>query len=188
MKRDAPPYALDCLLRVLLSPRDRETVSGDLWEEYEAKLLELGRFRARLWYGRQVLSIVPGRIEAVLVQGSALRLLCVCTALAGGWLGMMDLILRHPGYRSQLAIAATIVSQAALTLAALRFHRSVGLRAIAMAGSLALLWLAGIALKAMIGGAHLEGYILLIALALIAQAVLTVVTLPRGRVPRGESA
>ena len=85
-------------------------------------------------------------------------------------------------------IAATIVSQAALTVAALRFHRYRSLRAIAMIGSGAILWLAGIALKATIGGAHLEGYILLIALALIIQAVLTVLTMPRIRVTRRKSA
>jgi len=84
-------------------------------------------------------------------------------------------------------IAATIVSQASLTLAALRLHRYRTLRVIAMVGSVAILWLAGIALKATIGGAHLEGYVLLIALALIVQAVLTVLTLPRARVTRGKS-
>ena len=100
---------------------------------------------------------------------------------------MMDLLLRHPGYGSQIVIAATIVSQAMLTLAALRFHRHGGLRAISMVGSLTLLWLAGSALKATFGGAHFEGYVLLIALALIVQAVLTMSTLPRGRVAGGKS-
>jgi hypothetical protein len=57
-----------------------------------------------------------------------------------------------------------------------------------MVGCAALLWLAGTALKAMFGGAEFEGYVLLIALALIVQAVLTVLTLPRARVPRGTRA
>ena len=48
-----------------------------------------------------------------------------------------------------------------------------------MVGSLPMLWLAGAALKATTGGAQLEGYILLIALALIVQAVLTWLTLTR---------
>jgi len=188
MKRIEPPYLLDCLLLFLLLPRDRETVSGDLYEEFlEVKLHELGQFRACLWYMRQVLSFVPGRAMAVLLQGPALRLLCFCTALSGCWLAMMDLLLRHPGYGSQIVIAATIVSQAMLTLAALRFHRHGGLRAISMVGSLTLLWLAGSALKATFGGAHFEGYVLLIALALIVQAVLTMSTLPRGRVAGGKS-
>ena len=189
MKRIAPPYLLDCLLFSLLSPRDRETVSGDLGEEFlEVKLPELGQFRAHLWYMRQVLSFVPGKAVALLLQGSALRLLCFCTALAGCWLGMMDLLLRHSGYGSQIVIAATIVSQALLTLAALRFHRYGVLRVVAMVGSLTMLWLAGSALKATLGGAQFEGYVLLIALALIVQTVLTVLTLQRARVRRARSA
>lgn len=189
MKRMAPPYLLDCLLLYLLSQRDRETVSGDLYEEFiEVKLPELGQFRARIWYMRQVLSFVPGRALAVLLHGNALRFLCFCTALAGCWLGMMDLLSRHPGWGSQMVIAATIVSQALLTLAALRFHRYGGLRAAAIVGSLTLLWLADGALKATFGGAHFEGYVLLIALALIAQAMLAMLTLPRARVLGGKSA
>jgi len=189
MNRNSPPRLLDCLLLFLLSPRDRETVSGDLYEEFiEVKLPELGRFRARFWYLRQVFSFVPRRVGVVLLQGAALRILCFFTASAGGWLGMMDLRLRHPGYASQMFIAATIVSQGLLTLAALRFRRSGGLRAVAMLGSLTLLWLAGTALKAAFGGAQLEGYVLLIALALIVQAVLTVLTLPRSQVSGGRSA
>jgi hypothetical protein len=188
MKRTGPPYLLDRFLSSLLSPRDRETVSGDLYEEFlEVKLPELGRFGAHLWYLRQVLSFMPRRTGTILLQGRALRLLCFCTALAGCWLGLMDILLRHPGYGSQIVIAATIVSQALLTLAALRFRRYGSLRAVAMLGSLSLLWLAGTALKAMLGGAQLEGYILLIALALIVQAVLTVLTLSRAQTPGRKS-
>ena len=188
MKRTPPPSLLDSLLLFLLSPRDRETVSGDLYEEFlEAKLPVLGPFRARLWYMRQVLSFVPARAVAVLLHGTALRLLCCCTAVAGCWLGVMDLLLRHPGYGGQIVIAATIASQALLTLAALRFHRYASLRAGAMVGSLVLLWLAGSALKSTFSGAQLEGYVLLIALALIVQAVLTMLTVPRARVLPGRS-
>jgi hypothetical protein len=188
MKRNAPPYLLDCFLQILLSPRDRETVSGDLYEEFlEVKLPQLGQFRALLWYTRQVLSFAPARTRSVFLQGMPLRLICFFTALSGGWLGMMVLLLQHPGYKSQLAISATIVSEALLTLAALRFNRSVGLRAVAMVGSLPILWLAGTAIKATIGGAHPEGYVLLIALALIVQAVLTVLTLLGSRAPMTKS-
>jgi hypothetical protein len=185
MKRVSPPYLLDRLLILLLCLRDRETISGDLHEEFlEVKAPELGRFGASLWYFWQILSFVPGRVRAILVQVSALRLLCICTALAGGWLGMMDIRLRHPGYGSQIVIAATIVCQALLTLVALRFRRTMVLCVLAMAGSLSLLWLAAIALKATFFGAHLEGYVLLIALMLIVQAVLTLWTLPRARALR----
>ena len=100
---------------------------------------------------------------------------------------MMDLILRHPGYRSQTLIAATIVCQALLTLIALRFRRLAGLRAVALAGSLPLLWLAASALKATFCGVQVEGYILLLALALIVQVMLTMLTLMRVRAIGGRA-
>ena len=46
----------DVLLRLLLPARDRDTISGDLLEEYREDILPAkGPFRARLWYARQVL-------------------------------------------------------------------------------------------------------------------------------------
>jgi len=189
MNRVAPPFWLECVLLFLLPPRDRETVSGDLYEEFrEQKLPELGRFRASLWYMRQVLSFAPRRFGSAFVHEPALRLLCVFTAMAGGWLGMMDLRLRHPGYAGREVIAATIVCQALLTLAGLHFRRYTFLRPLAMVGSLALFWLSGNALTATLRGAHLEGYVLLIALALIFQGVLTLSTLSRVQNPPGHSA
>ena len=182
MKRIAPPSLLHSFLLLLLPPRDRETVSGDLYEEFlEVKLPELGAFKARFWYLQQVISFVPGKVAAVLLQGPALAALCFCTALAGCWLGIMDMLLRHPGYKSQVLIAATIVGQGLLTLGVLRFRRSASLRAIALGGSLPLLWLAGNAFRATLRGAHFEGYVLLIALALIVQAIFTLFTLSRTR-------
>jgi hypothetical protein len=187
MKRPAPPYLLDRLLLSLLSPRDRETILGDLHEEFfEVKLPQLGSLRARLWYLRQVLSFIPTRAAATLQP--ALCLVCLCTALSGAWLGIMNLRLRHPGYGTQVLIAATIVTQALLTLAALRFHRSMGLRALAMGGSFTVLWIAYCALKATLNATHFEGYILLIALALAVQTFLTLLTLPRARVSGGKNA
>ena len=182
MKRIAPPSLLHSFLLFLLPPRDRETVSGDLHEEFlEVKLPELGAFKARFWYLQQVVSFVPGKIAAVLLQGPSLAILCFFTALSGGWLGVMDILLRHPGYKGRVWIAATIVGQALLTLGVLRFRRLAALRIVALGGTLPLLWLAGTALNATLRGAHLEGYILLIALALIVQAILTLFTLLRSR-------
>src|SRR5947209_8337504 len=39
MKRIAPPFWLEYILMFLLSPRDRETVSGDLYEEFVGQKL-----------------------------------------------------------------------------------------------------------------------------------------------------
>ena len=70
MKRLAPPSFLDRFLLFLLPPHDRDAVSGDLYEEFiEVKVSELGRFRAYLWYMRQVLSFVPRRALASSCKG-----------------------------------------------------------------------------------------------------------------------
>jgi len=50
-----PPVVPHALLLLLLPANGRETVSGDLLEEYrEARVPALGRLRADLWYWRQV--------------------------------------------------------------------------------------------------------------------------------------
>jgi predicted DNA repair protein MutK len=178
MKRNMPPYWMECVLELLLPSRDRETVAGDLREEFvEEKVPALGRFRASLWYLRQVVSFAPRRTAEIAFRGPLLALFCLFTGLAGGWLGVMGLLLGHRG-RGQ-PIAAAIVSQAVLTLAALHFDGNRVLRVLSMLGSLAMLWLGGSALRAALYGADFEGYVLLIALALIVQSVLTVFTLPR---------
>jgi hypothetical protein len=49
----------DFVLRLLLKSRDRDTISGDLLEEYREHVLpSTGPLGARLWYFRQVLSFV----------------------------------------------------------------------------------------------------------------------------------
>jgi hypothetical protein len=50
-----PPAAARALLGLILTAEARDTVSGDLIEEYrEARIPRLGRWRADLWYWRQV--------------------------------------------------------------------------------------------------------------------------------------
>ena len=59
--RDEPPRWVEYLLRVFLKSRDRESILGDLLEEYrEVALPTRGRFRAQLWYVRQALGLVDG--------------------------------------------------------------------------------------------------------------------------------
>ena len=59
--KDRPPRWAESLLRILLKPRDRDTVAGDLLEEYrEVVLPARGLVRAQLWYVRQAISLVDG--------------------------------------------------------------------------------------------------------------------------------
>lgn len=176
----APPSWMERLLQLLLPLRSRQTVVGDLLEEFrEQKVLQLGYWRASFWYLRETLSFAPPRIRSAFVQRPALILVCAFTALCGCWLGIMDLLLRHSGYAGQAAIAGTIVCQALLTLVALRFGRYAMLRYLSLLGCLAMFWFAGEALLGIVRGAEFEGYVAVIAIALIIQSLLTVFTLLR---------
>jgi hypothetical protein len=58
---DRPPRWAEWLLRAILAPRHRDTIPGDLLEEYREVIAPArGRFRANLWYLRQVMSLVSG--------------------------------------------------------------------------------------------------------------------------------
>ena len=122
---------------------------------------------------RQVLSFLPQRL------GPVLKLICIFTFTSGTWLGLMDLRLRHPGYLQREWIAGLIVGQAAMTLLVLGRRGPGWLRFVALAGCVGILSLAAHALVGVVTGANFEGYILLIALALVVQAALTVLIVPR---------
>jgi hypothetical protein len=173
MNRIEPPQWMEGMLKSLLQERHREAVTGDLHEEFcEEKLPQMGAVRARLWYLGQVLSFLPERLTL------PLNLLCFFTLASGAWLGIMDLRLRHPGYAGRELIAGLIVGQATLTLAALHARGLGWLRMGALAGCAGIVWLALHALVNALRGADLEGYVLLISIGLLAQALLTVLILP----------
>ena len=178
MKQSTAPGWMEAILLMILSPRDRESIAGDLHEEFQTTAVRSGPLRAQLWYARQVLSFLPHHVAAVFASSPALVLLCGFTALCGIWLGAMGLRLRHPGYGEGELIAAIIVLQAAITTIALCFRPITLLRRSAVAGSLGLVWLGW---KAMIGtlrNAHFEGYILLIAILLLVQSGMTLRCVP----------
>ena len=78
----SPPRWADALLRLCLRPRDRDTVTGDLLEEYrEVVLPTRGRLRAVLWYLRHLVSLIPG-VTLGLLLGAAFGL----WNLVGAWL------------------------------------------------------------------------------------------------------
>ena len=83
----------------------------------------------------------------------------------------------HPGYVEGEIISGIIVSQAFLTIAALRLRRTPMLLNMSAIGCLPLFWLAWKAFKGIIDGSNFEGYILLIAFALVIQATSTLASL-----------
>jgi hypothetical protein len=57
-----PPQWAELLLRLLLKPKDRESVSGDLLEEYRDTIVPRLGSAANRWYVRQVGSFSCGRV------------------------------------------------------------------------------------------------------------------------------
>ena len=58
-KEPKPPRWAEALLLSLLKPSDRESISGDLLEEYrEVRRPALGALRANAWYVKHVLSVL----------------------------------------------------------------------------------------------------------------------------------
>jgi hypothetical protein len=69
-------------LRLVVRGRDRDTISGDLLEEYREEILpKRGAIRARLWYARQVVSFVRPVTWGLLIGAAAGTLQLLSTAL-----------------------------------------------------------------------------------------------------------
>jgi hypothetical protein len=175
-----PPALFDRALRLILRPRDRDAISGDLLEIYaEEKLPTLGRTRATFWYARQLLGLLPYRIFS-LPGGKLMKTLSIASSLflvlACSWFAVMELILKHPGFTIRAGVCAIIVLYAALytglTLAYSRIQ-STPLRYTLSLGAFSVLALGIYALIFEFRTTDFEGYIFLIALALIAQGTLT---------------
>ena len=101
----------DFVLRLFLKPRDRETISGDLLEEYrEVVRPDRGPILARLWYLRQVASFVSPLTVGLALGVAAGTLNLVDTAIepladdtAGRmllWLGVLLFIWLFIGFRA----------------------------------------------------------------------------------------
>lgn len=163
---------MERLLMLFLAERDRETIPGDLLEEKAARAAELGPMRANLWYVAQILSFAPRGVVMASAKSSILSVFCIFTVLAGAWLGSMDFLLKHPGYLDREWIALTIVGQGVLTLIAL-YSKTRLLKIMAIIGTFSILWLASKAFYGVTHNPHFEGYIVLIAAALVIQSALT---------------
>ncbi|MBV9678786.1 MAG: hypothetical protein JO185_20790 [Acidobacteriaceae bacterium] len=178
MNRQEPPLWLQRALLLLLRPRDRETVSGDLLEEYrQEKLPFLGSARANHWYGRQVMSFASIQILGGPVLKQLLISVCCFSIMAGIWLGVMENVLRHDGYRARSVVAACIVVQSLGTLLLILLSGHSVFRITIMLGAAAIILVGGSAFLNNMRSNHFEGFAFLISLALMIQGVLTFITL-----------
>lgn len=180
MMRETPPAWLERALLRLLSPRDRETISGDLLEEYrEARLPHSGPLRANLWYLRQVLSFASQQT----VRGPFLKQALIAASFfvlaAGSWLLLMENILKHEGYESRSVIAVLIALQGLATSVFVLLKGSSVFRYLVMTGAVATVLLGGAAVFNILRAQHFEGFVLVIGVALLLQGILTLLTLSR---------
>jgi hypothetical protein len=84
-----PPWA-EALLRAMLKPSDRESISGDLLEEYRAvRLPARGGLRANAWYLKHVLSIFWRLIRPCALVLAGLTLLSLVPLAKGLWYGSL---------------------------------------------------------------------------------------------------
>ncbi len=178
MSPDAPPRWLERMLLLFLSDRDRETISGDLLEEYrEERLPGLGPIWANVWYLRQSISFASIQIKGGPHVKQLLMLMCVFTAAAAVWLAVMENILKHNGYAARTAIAACIALQGLSTMLFSMLGGRAIFRALVIAGGAGVGLLGALVIRRVLQAQHFEGYALVIALALIVQGVLTLVVL-----------
>ena len=81
-----PPKWVDAILRSLLKPADRDSISGDLLEEYRlAQRPSVGRVRASLWYCAHVLSVLWHLIRPWALLVIAVNVLRVLLGVSREW-------------------------------------------------------------------------------------------------------
>jgi hypothetical protein len=174
MIQPVPPRWLERMLQCCLPARDRETISGDLLEEYrEEQVPRLGCMRANVWYLRQSISFLSVRSLGGPPMKAALTWMSVFTTAAGVWLAVMENILKHAGHGERTAIATCITIQGLATLLLLLHNGRLIFRGLVLIGALGVAVLGLSAIKRTLDAPHFEGFVLLIGSALIVQGVLT---------------
>ncbi|MHB8734886.1 MAG: hypothetical protein ACYC6M_06245 [Terriglobales bacterium] len=184
MSQPGPPRWLQSALRYVLPARDRETIAGDLLEEYrEEQAPRLGLVGANLWYLRQLVSLAVTQLSGGLAVKKALVALSLFIVGAGVWLALMENVLRHAGYPARTLVAAGIAVQGVATLVFLLLSGRVIFRVLVMLGAAAFLVLGGSAIVRVLRAPHFEGFVLLIGLALVVQGALTLFLATRQAAP-----
>ena len=170
-----PPQWAESLLMHMLKPRDRESIPGDLFEEYrEERVPGLGRARANLWYFRQILSLASFRALEGGPMKRSLMCLCFFTLAASVCLGLMETTLRPPLFPLRIMWAVMLAAASLSTILYLVLPEYRLLRILVSLGAVFMLSPAIGAIAATLGG---EGYMLLIGAVVILQLALSILTL-----------
>jgi hypothetical protein len=105
---------------------------------------------------------------------SFLNAVCWFCVAACGWLGVMYLILRRPGYEGRFSVAILFVLQSLLALAVLNgLLQRLPWRLLTFAGAVGIVWAGGLAVTNTLRESHFEGFALIIGISLLLQGLLT---------------
>jgi hypothetical protein len=168
----------------LLPARDRETVAGDLREEYAEFLApHFGRMRANVWYLRQAISIAQRCIQEGGIMTKLLSATSVITLLCGCWLALMECLLRHPGFEARAAVALLIAAAGLATLLVRFLHAGARGERWLWAAAVALMALGVFSFLRNARASHFEGFVFIISIVLVVQGLLMLVTLGRHSEP-----
>lgn len=151
----------------------------------EGDHMTLARFFARIgadWLTTTLREHAASLTEGRVAHGRAgvtraLVIVCVATAAAACWLGIMETQLRQPAFIQRILIAVLIAAQSGVTLAVLMGAPSRPGIVVAAIGACGLLALGASAVARNLTGPHFEGFAMVIGTALTVQAVLTWTTL-----------
>jgi hypothetical protein len=180
MNGEGPPHWAEFLLERLLAARDRETVAGDLREEYTAFVMpQFGRMRANFWYVRHVFSIARLCAREGGTMTKLLWLTSVITLLCGSWLALMECLLRHPGFASRAVTALLIAAAGLATLLVRLLHLGVRSERWLWTAAAALIGLGAYSFVRNARAAHFEGFVFLISIVLVLQGLLMLAALGR---------
>lgn len=99
--------------------------------------------------------------------------LCLFCVAASIWLGIMENVLRHPGFLGRTLIAAFIALQSGAAIFGISAPRSFGWRVVMMMGSVAVFAIGINALMKVTNAPHFEGYAAVIGFACVLQGIFT---------------
>ena len=121
--KPSPPRWAEAMLRSLLRPADRESISGDLLEEYRAaRRPSLGAVRANTWYLKHVCSVLWQLIRPCAVVLVGTNLLRVFLGISAEWFAaaprptMVALLARGLFYGSLVQAPGVSLSDAVIYL------------------------------------------------------------------------
>jgi len=112
-------------------------------------------------------------------MANLLSLSSMLTLLCGCWLALMECLLRHPGFEARAIVAMFIAAAGLATLLVRLLHLGVRSERWLWAAAAALIGLGVFSFLRNARAAHFEGFVFVIAIVLMLQGLLMLITLGR---------